>query len=93
MGGGPAFAGALAGHFVIAGGVQDGYAQVPVGVDVGVEEGAVELEGGRCVGVVWGEVHVGAEIAGVVEGGGVDDYEGDVPVEDVVVVELWGGLV
>lgn len=53
-----------------------------------MEEGAVELEGGRGVGVVVGEVHLGFEVAAVVERIGVDDDEGDVPVEDVVVVEL-----
>ncbi len=56
-----------------------------------MEEGAVELEGGRGVGVVWGEVHFGFEVAAVIEGIGVDDDEGDVPVENVVLVELRKG--
>ena len=56
-------------------------------------EGPAELEGGRRVGVVLGEVHLGFEVATVVEGVGVDDDESDVPVEDVIVVELQEGLV
>ena len=56
-----------------------------------MEEGAVELEGGRGVGVVLGEIHLGFEVAAVVERIGVDDDEGDVPVENVVVVELQRG--
>lgn len=53
-----------------------------------MEEGAVELEGGRGIGVVLREIHLGLEIATIVEGIRVDDDEGDVPVEDVVLVEL-----
>ena len=53
-------------------------------------ESPAELEGGRGVGVVLGEVHLGFEIATVVERVGVDDDESDVPVEDVIVVELQG---
>lgn len=56
-------------------------------------ESLAELEGGRGVGVVLGEVHLGFEVATVVEGIGVDDDESDVPVEDVIVVELQGDLV
>lgn len=54
-----------------------------------MEEGALELEGGRGVGVVLGEVHLGFEVATIVERIGVNDDEGDVPVEDIVLVELW----
>lgn len=54
-----------------------------------MEEGALELEGGRGVGVVLREVHLGFEVATIVERIGVNDDEGDVPVEDVVLVELW----
>lgn len=68
--------------------MQDGNAEFAVGVDVWVEEGAVELEGGRGVGVVLREVHLGFEVATVVERVWVDDDEGDVPVEDVIFVEL-----
>ncbi len=68
--------------------MEDGNAELAVLVDVWMEEGAVELEGGRGVGVVWGEVHLGFEVAAVIEGIGVDDDEGDVPVENVVLVEL-----
>lgn len=71
--------------------MEDGDAEFAVGVDVWVEEGAVELEGGRGVGVVLGEVHPGFEVATVVERVGVDDDEGDVPIEDVVLVELQRG--
>ena len=53
----------------------------------------VDLDGGRGVGVVLGEVHLGFEVATVVEGIGVDDDESNVPVEDVIVVELQGELV
>ena len=56
-------------------------------------ESPVELEGGRGVGVVLGEVHLGFEVATVVERVGVDDDESDVPVEDVIIVELQGDLV
>lgn len=73
--------------------MQDGDAEFAVGVDVRVVEGAGELEGGRGVGVVGGEVHGGEEVAAVVEGVRVDDYEGDGPVEYVVVFELFDGEV
>lgn len=72
--------------------MQDGDAEFAVGVDVGVVEGVGELELGRGVGVVGGEFHGGEEVAAVIEGIGVDDYEGDVPVEDVFFFEL-GGVV
>ena len=68
--------------------MQDGDAEFAVVVDVGVVQRAGELEGGGCVGVAGGEGHGGAEVAGVVEGGGVEDYEGDGPGEDVFVEEL-----
>ena len=53
-----------------------------------MEEGPVELEGGRGVGVVLGEGHFGFEVAAVIERIGIDDDEGNVPVEDVIIVEL-----
>lgn len=68
--------------------MEDGDADFAVGVDVGVVEGSGELEGGRRVWVVGGEGHFGFEVAAVVEGVWVDDYEGDGPGEDVVVDEL-----
>ena len=71
--------------------MEDGDAEVAVGVDVGVVERAGELECGWGVGVVGGEGHGGEEVAAVVEGVGVEDYEADLPGEDVVVFEL--GLV
>lgn len=57
-----------------------------------MEKGAVELERRRCVGVVGGEVHLGFEVATVIERIGVDDDESDVPVEDIIIVELQKGL-
>ncbi len=60
--------------------MEDGDAEFAVFVDVGVVEGAGELEFGRGVGVVGGEFHVGEEVAAVVEGVRVDDDEGDGPV-------------
>ncbi len=56
-----------------------------------MEEGAIELERGRVVRVVAWEVHLGFEVAAVIKGVRVDDDESDVPVEDVVVVELQRG--
>ena len=53
-------------------------------------EGAGELEGWWGVGVVFREGHFGFEVAAVVEGVGVYDYEGDVPIEDVIFFELEG---
>ena len=53
-----------------------------------MEEGPVELERGRVVGVVWREGHLGFEVAAVIEGIGVNDNEGDIPVKDVIIVEL-----
>ena len=70
--------------------MQDADAEFAIGVDVGVVEGAVELEGRRGIGVVVGEGHGGLEVAAVVEGGRVDDHEGDGPVCDVLVDELGG---
>ena len=72
--------------------MEDGDAEVAVGIDVGVVEGAGELEGGRGVGVVAGEGHGGEKVAGVVEGVGVEDYETDLPGEYVVVFELKDGV-
>lgn len=51
-------------------------------------EGSGELKLGRGVGVVGGEFHGGEEIAAVVEGVGVDDYESDLPVEDIFFFEF-----
>ena len=53
-----------------------------------MKEGSVELERGRGVGIVLGESHFGFEVAAVIERIGVDDDEGNVPVEDVIMVEL-----
>ena len=53
-------------------------------------EGASELEGGWGVGVVGREGHCGFEVGAVIEGGGVEDYEGDRPGEYVFVDELVG---
>lgn len=53
-----------------------------------MEEGPVELERGRGVRVVVGEVHLGFEVATVVEGIRVDNDEGNIPVEDVIIVQL-----
>ena len=72
--------------------MQDGDAEFAVCVDVWVEKRAVELERGRGVGVIEGKGHLGSEVAAVVERIGVDDYEGDVPVVDVIIVELQRGL-
>lgn len=71
--------------------MQDGDAEFAVGVDVGVVERVGELEFGRGIRVVGGELHVGEEVAAVVPGVGVDDDEGDLPVEDVVVFQLGCG--
>ena len=56
-----------------------------------MEEGPVELEGWRGVGVVLGKIHLGFEVATVIERVGVDDDKGDVPIENVVLVELQRG--
>lgn len=53
-----------------------------------MEEGPIELEGRRGIRVVVGEAHLGFEVATVVEGIRVDDDEGDVPVEDVIIMKL-----
>lgn len=68
--------------------MQDGDAEAAVGVDVRVEEGAQELEGGWRVGVVAWKCHFGFEVAAVVEGVWVEDDERDVPFEDGLVDEL-----
>ena len=68
--------------------MQNGDAELAVLVDVGVVEGVGELEFRGGVGVVFGEFHAGEEVAAIVEGVGVNDDEGDGPVEDVVLVEL-----
>ena len=65
--------------------MEDGDAEVAVGVDVGVVEGASELEGWWSVGVFGGKGHGGEEVAAVVEGVRIQDYEANVPGEDVVV--------
>ena len=68
--------------------MQDGDAEFPVSVDVGVVERAGELECGGRIGVVGGKGHGGFEVAAVIEGGGVEDHEGDGPVGYAVVDEL-----
>ena len=72
--------------------MQDADAEFAVGVDVGVVERARELECRWRVGVVGREGHGGFEVAAVVEGGGVEDHEGDGPVRYGVVYQLgkWG---
>ena len=72
--------------------MEDGDAEVAVGVDVGVVEGAGELECWWGVGVVRWEGHGGEEVAAIVEGVRVEDYEADLPGEYVVVFELEGGV-
>lgn len=71
--------------------MKDGNAEFAVGVDVRVVERASELEGGRGVRVVGGELHGGEEISAVVEGIRVYDDDGDFPIEDVVILELIEG--
>lgn len=56
-----------------------------------MEKGPVELEGGRGVRVVGWKVHLGFEVATVIERIRVDDDEGDIPVEDIIIVELQKG--
>lgn len=56
-----------------------------------MKERPVELEGGRGVGVVVGEIHLGFEVTAVIKGIGVDDNESDVPVENIIIVELQRG--
>lgn len=53
-----------------------------------MEEGPVKLERGRGVGIIVGEVHLGFQVATVIERIRVDDDESDVPVEDIIVAEL-----
>jgi len=64
--------------------VQDGDAHVAVLVDVGVPHLGGELDGGRAVGVVGGEVEGGLEVAALVEGVGRAE-DGHLPLEQVVV--------
>lgn len=68
--------------------MENGNAEFAVPIDVWMEEGPVELERGRGVGVVWRESHLGFEVAAVIERIGIDDDEGNVPVEDVIIVKL-----
>ena len=70
--------------------MEDRDTKLSIGVDVGVEDGMIELKGRRAVGVVGWEVHFRFKIASVVEGVGIDDDESHVPVEDVIMVELLG---
>lgn len=56
-----------------------------------MEKGSAELERGGGVRVIVGEIHLGFEVAAVIQGIGVDDDESDVPVEDVIIVELQRG--
>ena len=60
MNGGPALGGGFAGHFVVAGSMQDGDAELSVGVDVGVVEGAYELEicSASVAGLRWASVEL-----------------------------------
>lgn len=53
-----------------------------------MEESPVELERGRGVGVIVGEVHLGFEITTIIERIGVDDDESNVPIKDIIVIEL-----
>lgn len=53
-----------------------------------MEEGGVELERGGVVGVIVREIHLGFEVATIIERIRIDDDETDVPVENVIIVEL-----
>ena len=53
-----------------------------------MEESAVELERGRGVRVIVGEVHLGFEITTIIERIGVDDDESNVPIKDIIIIEL-----
>lgn len=53
-----------------------------------MEESPVKLERGRGVGVIVGEIHLGFEITTVIERIGVDDDESNVPIKDIIAVEL-----
>ena len=68
--------------------MEDGDAEFAILVDVGMVEWAGELELGWGVRVVGGKLHVGKEVTAIIEGVGVDDDEGDGPVEYVVVLQL-----
>lgn len=70
--------------------MQDGYADVAAGVDVGVEDGGLEAHLRRHERVFSGESQAGAEEAAAVEFGVVVDHEHDFPLEDVVIDETAG---
>jgi hypothetical protein len=53
-----------------------------------MEERTVEFEIGRRHGVVCGEGHGGEEVSAKIAGIGVEDDEGDAPVENIIVDEL-----
>ena len=58
-----------------------------------MEERAGEAEFGRRHGVVLWDFELGFEVRAVVEGGGVQHYECDLPDEEVVIFYLDRGLV
>ena len=67
--------------------MQDADAHLAVGVDVGVEDGRLELHLGRHERVLRREGEARAEEAAAVRGRVVGEHEHHLPLEDVVVVQ------
>lgn len=68
--------------------MEDTYAELTVGVDVWMKERSRELECWWCVGIVIWEYHRGFKITAVIEGGGVENHQGNGPVLDGIIGEL-----
>lgn len=68
--------------------MQDADAEFTVRVNIGVEQWPEEPEFGRIIRVVGRKLHLCFEVATVILGVGVQDYERDDPFVDVVVDKL-----
>jgi len=68
--------------------VEDGDAETAIRVDIWVIKRTNKLEVWWAMGIVFGEGHLGLEVASIVHRLLVQDNEGDTPLEDIFVDEL-----
>lgn len=72
--------------------MQNGDAELSVFVDVGVKDGANEAKLGRRHWVVPRHFEFGLEVRAVVEGGRIENNEGNIPEEEIAVLGLMIGV-
>lgn len=68
--------------------MQNGNAQLAIRVDVGMVDRDQESEGGGLVWILFGECHLGLEIAAIEDTVRVNDHETETPAKDVAVDQI-----